>query len=218
MTISAIIFDFDGTILDTEWSQYESVSREFRRHGVEYDLELFRSYVGRADHPHWSELLQGLIGERHDIDEICERRMKAHHDLIEATDIRLGVVDLMNLADRNTLPLAVASSSPLEWVDGHLTRRNLRDRFVTVATRDRVANAKPWPDVFLLAAAELEISPSECLVIEDSTNGVTAAKAAGMTCVAVPNPITVGSDFSHADLVLDSLADFRAEAFGLVPI
>ncbi|MCL4142023.1 UNVERIFIED_CONTAM: hypothetical protein GTU68_057529 [Idotea baltica] len=213
--VSAIIFDFDGTIIDTEWSQYATVQEEFQRHGHEYDLERFRAVVGRGDGKHWSEELQDLMGPLDDIDQIRDRRLKAHHDLIEATEIRPGVVELMAKAEALDRTLAVASSSPSSWVERHLTSRGLIDRFRFVATRDHVENAKPWPDVFLAAAKAIAVDPADCLVIEDSHNGVVAAKAAGMRCVAVPNPVTVDSDFSAADLVLDSLADLPYERFNL---
>ncbi len=215
--VSAIIFDFDGTIIDTEWSQFSTVQDEFRRHGVEYDLEAFRATVGRADGQHWADHLQELIGPRQDIDEIRNRRLKAHHDLIEATEIRPGVVDVMARAEQLGRTLAVASSSPTSWVERHLTDRGLVDRFRFIATRDHVERAKPWPDVFLAAAEGIATDPGQCLVIEDSENGVLAAKAAGMTVVAVPNPVTTESDFSAADLVIDSLADLPYEQFNLAP-
>jgi putative hydrolase of the HAD superfamily len=211
---SAVIFDFDGTIIDTEWSQFVTVQAEFQRHGVEYDLANFRAGAGRADNRHWSDVLQDMIGRRDDIDEITDRRLKAHHELIDASDLRPGVTELMTAADRSGRTLAVASSSPSSWVEGHLTNRGLLDRFRFVATRDHVPRGKPWPDVFLAAAAGIETDPAQCLAIEDSANGVAAAKAAGMQVVAVPNPVTAGSDFSAADLVLDSLAEFPIDLLG----
>lgn len=213
--VSAIIFDFDGTIIDTEWSQFSTVQDEFRAHGHEYDLESFREGVGRADGRHWSDVLQDLTGPRSDIEQIRSRRLKAHHDLIAETEIRPGVIELMTRAERFGRSLAVASSSPISWVERHLTDRGLVDRFQFIATRDLVERAKPWPDVFLAAAEGLQVDPGRCLVIEDSHNGVQAAKAAGMQCVAVPNPVTVTSDLSAADLVLDSLADLPYEQFDL---
>ena len=109
----------------------------------------------------------------------------------------------------------MASSSPSVWVERHLGGRGLLPRFQVVATSDLVERGKPWPDVFLEAATRLAVEPGRCLVIEDSHNGVTAAKAAGMICVAVPNPVTEGTDLSGADLVLDSVADLPWADFGL---
>lgn len=213
--VSAIIFDFDGTIIDTEWSQFATVQEEFKRHGLDYDLDAFRSIVGRADTKHWSDELQDLTGPLHNIEEIRNRRLKAHHDLIAGSEIRPGVVELINRAEQLGRTLAVASSSPTSWVERHLTARGLFDRFRFIATKDHVKRAKPWPDVFLAASEGIETDPGDCLVIEDSYNGVIAAKEAGMTVVAVPNQVTAPSDFSAADLVIDSLADLPYDQFNL---
>lgn len=213
--IAAIIFDFDGTILDTESTQFSTVREEFNRHGHEYELADFQHTIGRADQRHWSEVLQDKTGPLDNIEEIKARRMAAHHELIETSPLRDGVLPLIERAAERAKNLAVASSSPSSWVEGHLAARSLLERFSVVATRDHVAQAKPWPDVFLHAAERLGTDPRACMVIEDSANGVAAAKAAGMFCVAVPNPITSSSDFSGADLILDSLNDLPFARFGL---
>jgi HAD superfamily hydrolase (TIGR01509 family) len=215
LMISAVIFDFDGTIIDTEWSEFTTVQEEFRNHGHEYTLATFLEGVGRADGRHWADVLQEFTGPRDDIEVIMDRRKKAHHKMISDTELRPGVLSLMERAEEQGKALAVASSSPISWVERHLSDRGLIDRFQFIATRDLVERAKPWPDVFLVAAQKLGIDPTECLVIEDSHHGVAAAKAAGMFCVAVPNPVTVASDLSAADLVLDSLSDLPYSDFGL---
>ncbi|MEM9562241.1 MAG: HAD family hydrolase [Actinomycetota bacterium] len=214
-TIDAVVLDFDGTILDTEWSEYVTVRDEFRRHGIDYPLDRHREGVGRGDNRDWLDVLAEAAGPLPDPDEIRSRRRQAHRTLIESSDLRPGVAELLDRSARCGLPLAVASSSPASWVTGHLTRLGLLDRFGTIATGDRVEQAKPWPDVFLLAASELGLEPDRCLAVEDSHNGVTAAKSAGMRCVVVPNRVTAGSDFSAADLVVDSLAELPWADLGL---
>ncbi|MEL6985852.1 MAG: HAD family phosphatase [Actinomycetota bacterium] len=214
-TFDAVILDFDGTIVDTEWSEYQTVRDEYRRLGHDYPLESFQARVGRADGEHWSEGLVRAAGPQEDLEAIVARRRQAHADLIEATEVRAGIVELLDRADRRGTALAVASSSPSFWVEGHLERRGLLPRFQVVATKDLVERGKPWPDVFLAAADRLSIDPGRCLVVEDSPNGVAAAKAAGMTCVAVPNPITEGTDLSSADLVLNSLDELPWPEFDL---
>jgi HAD superfamily hydrolase (TIGR01509 family) len=213
--IAAVILDFDGTIIDTEWSEYVTVQAEFRRHGHDYPLAAFQAGVGRADGRHWSDHLVDVIGPRDDLEQIVARRRRAHHDLIATTEIRPGVLELLDRAERAAKALAVASSSPATWVERHLGQRDLLARFQVIATRDLVERAKPWPDLFLVAAHRLGVDPGQCLVIEDSHHGVTAAKAAGMTCVAVPNPVTEGTDLTAADLVIDSLAELPWSDFGL---
>ena len=99
---------------------------------------------------------------------------------------------------------AVASSSSLGWVEGHLVRLGLREHFTGIRCRDHVKRTKPDPDVYLAALEHLGLRPSEAIAIEDSPHGVSAAKAAGLVCVAVPNEVTRPLDFSHADLVIES--------------
>lgn len=213
--IAAVILDFDGTVLDTEWTEYTTIRGEFERLGHPYPLEAFREGVGRGDNRHWTEHLIELTGPLPDLDHIRSRRRQRNDELNAASALRPGVLDLMERAQRRSLPLAIASSSPASWVEGHLDARHLLGRFDAVATGDRVERTKPWPDVFLEASRLLSVRPDRCLVVEDSHNGVAAAKAAGMICVAVPNPVTEGSDLSGADLVLESLADLPWGDFGL---
>jgi beta-phosphoglucomutase-like phosphatase (HAD superfamily) len=108
--------------------------------------------------------------------------------------------------------LAVASSSSRAWVEPHLERFGLRGRFSVVRTRDDVARTKPAPDLFLAACEGLGVEPAEAVALEDSAHGVTAARAAGLRCVVVPNQLTRLTDLSHADLRIDSLADLRLDA------
>jgi beta-phosphoglucomutase-like phosphatase (HAD superfamily) len=105
----------------------------------------------------------------------------------------------------------VASSSPENWVVGHLTRLGLIEFFEQIVTADDVEKTKPDPALFLLAAEKLGVTPQQAIVFEDSRNGVLAGKRAGMYVVAVPNPLTDGMDFSEADLKLGSLADLSLE-------
>ena len=204
--MDAIIFDFDGLILDTEWPAFVSVAEAFSAHGSEMTLERWQSRVGRGDNAPWTELLEADVGPI-DAGAVVERRQRRNLDLIARNEVMPGVIPTLDTAHALGLATAVASSSPRGWVAGHLTRLGLRDRFVALRTRDDVARAKPWPDVFLAASAALGVVPERCLVFEDSSNGVVAAKEAGMTCVAVPNRVTTVGDFGAADLVVKSLAD-----------
>lgn len=211
----ALVFDFDGTIVDTETAEFESVSAAFASHGVEYTLDEYRSKIGRIDHQPWHELLTERAGPLPDLESVVAGKREHHLGLIAEAELRPGVIDALDRAARADVPVAVASSSPRDWVDHHLAERDLLHRFPVIATGDVVAQAKPWPDVFLLAAELLDVDPTSCLAIEDSHNGLVAAKAAGMRCLVVPNDMTVGLDFSTADWVLESLADFRWDSVGL---
>lgn len=210
MTLQALVFDFDGLILDTETSEYETVAAEFAAHGLELPLELWQQIVGRADNPHWLERLEGELGRAlPDRQVVLERRRAAHRERIAAQAVLDGVVELLDEAVRRGVPVAVASSSPVDWVDPHLERLALRHHFAVVRCRDHVERGKPWPDLYLAAVDAVGASPERSVALEDSHNGSRAAKAAGLWCVVVPNGITAGQDFSHVDLVLPSLAALR---------
>jgi HAD superfamily hydrolase (TIGR01509 family) len=116
-------------------------------------------------------------------------------------------VQQLDAAHERGLKLGVASSSTREWVAGHLARLGVLERFECLRCRDDVANVKPEPDLYLAVLDCLGVPASEAIAIEDSPNGVAAAKRAGMRCVAVPNSITAGLDLSEADLTLASLAE-----------
>jgi HAD superfamily hydrolase (TIGR01509 family) len=207
----ALLFDFDGLILDTETNTYESVCAIFADHGETLDLAWWQSILGNGGHPHWSEMLAQQLGRPVDRAELSARHLDRRVATLHALPVLDGVAELLEAAEAAGVPAAVASSSPADWVEGHLGRLGLRDRFAAVITRDDVAGdrdrTKPAPDLFLLAAAALGVEPAACVVLEDSPNGVAAGRAAGMTVVAVPGPMTAPLDFAAAHLVVASLLD-----------
>ena len=208
MTIEAVIFDFDGVILETETPDFETWRDEFASHGVELDRSLWAGYVGGRPgifDPYGH--LEELVGHPIDRDVVGARRRKHYLSRVESSPVLPGVVDYMTSAKALGLKLGVASSSSREWVEGHLSRRNLMRYVGTIRCRDDVALVKPDPELFLSAAAALGIAPAQCLVIEDSAHGVTAAKRAGMYCVVVPNSMTMDMAVDHADMRLGSLGE-----------
>lgn len=210
---AAILFDFDGTIVDTEWPVFESIRREFHRVGHDLSETEWRSIIGTDTDLDWLGRLRAVLGAAFDEETIEARRRATRDELLELERLRPGVVDTITTARRRGLRLAVASSSPRVWVEAHLRRVELWDRFAAVVTRDDVARAKPAPDLFLAAAAQLSVDAGDCVAIEDSVHGCVAAKAAGARVIAVPNRMTAGGDFSAADLVVESLGDPAVSSF-----
>jgi HAD superfamily hydrolase (TIGR01509 family) len=207
--IRAVVFDFDGLVLDTEVPVYASWCAAFEAHGAppptieEWSVEIGTS--GSIDMHAW---LIDRADRPVDLDVMNEAR-RAHRDELLAREIaRPGVLAWLDQADATGLALAIASSSPADWVDEHLGRLRLRERFAFVVTAGGKLRAKPAPDTYLDACARLGVAPRQALAVEDSPNGIAAAKAAGLHCVAVPNDITQLLDLSAADLRLSSLADF----------
>lgn len=208
--MKALIFDFDGLMVDTEMPVYESWQALYRDHGHELALETYVQCVGSTVQQ-FDPLtaLQDLLGDSVILDREETTRIQ-HAGVRERSFSRNtlpGVRELIAEAQQSGLGLAVASSSPTDWIEPWLERLALREAFDVVRTRDDVSEAKPSPELFLSAAQAIGVHPNEALVLEDSLNGLRAAQAAGMRCVVVPNAVTDGLDFSAATLVLKSLAD-----------
>ncbi len=206
--LQAIVFDFDGTILETEGPDYQSWQEIFDAHGSELTLDVWIQCVGGA--PAGFDpfaILEEQTGVVLDRVSTHQTRRKRVLELIEQQPPMPGVEALIAAAQSAGIGLAVASSSPSVWVEGNLNRLGLRHHFQAVRTADDVERVKPDPTLYRLAAAALGAAPERTLAIEDSRTGMLAAKGAGLHCLVVPNSVTQFSDFSQADLRLASLAD-----------
>jgi len=204
----AVIFDFDGLIMDSEWPAYVAWSEIYQRFGVSLSLKDWVSCVGGYKTGFDPVLyLKEQVGESIDGEALFAEKEARKAALCELEPTLPGVLERIKEASKLGLTLAVASSSDRQWVDSHLIRLGIRDYFFGVITRSDVINAKPAPDLYLKAATTLDVKAESCIAIEDSLNGVNAAKAAGMFCVAVPNRVTRVLDFAAADIRVDSLAN-----------
>jgi HAD superfamily hydrolase (TIGR01509 family) len=210
--IDAYVFDFDGLILDTESSAYHSIAEEFAAVGLEFELATWQRCIGVGWAIDWIDELERRCPTPIDRAAVLERRRARKNELLVGCEVLPGVVQRLEEARAHGLGVAVASSSPRDWVESHLDRFGLLARFDAVLTRDDVERTKPAPDLFLAAAASLGADPTRSIAFEDSHNGCLAAKAAGMVCVVAPNAITASQDFSHADLVVSSLAEVDVAA------
>ena len=210
--LGAVVLDFDGLILDTETSAFVTMQAAFADHGVELTLEAFSALLGRADNRPWVEWLEEEVGSPIEREAVHARRLAAHHALVAEQQVLPGVVEVLDQADDLGIPALVASSSPRYWIDQHLERLGLLDRFAGLFTREDVDRAKPWPDLYLAAVGSVGVEPARAIAFEDSYNGSLAATAAGIFCVAVPSEITGHQDFTHCDLVVASLADVDLRA------
>ena len=205
--IRAIVFDFDGLILDTEEPVYRSWLEVYQAHGEELPFERWVQIVGSTTtgfHPqhHLEERLGRALPK-----EVLDRRIGRRTELVLAQKLLPGVVSQIDQAKAMGLKVGVASSSTAEWVRGHLARLGILEKFDCLRCRDDVAHAKPEPDLYIAVLDCLGVTAAEAFAIEDSPNGVMAAKRAGLRCVAIPNSITAKLDLSGADVVLRSLAE-----------
>ena len=206
MGFSAVLFDFDGVLVDTEWAIYDAWHRTFRDNGHDLPLEIYTRCIG-SDFETWSpkthlEELTGKSFDWHDLDE--RRQQEIHRDLTHAGPMP-GVIEILDLLEQRGIRKAVVSSSSHHWVDGWLAKLGLTDRFDGIVCRGDAPRIKPAPDLYIEAAKRLQYDPADCLVIEDSLNGVKAGKAAGCPVWVVPNRVTACLDFSISDGVFPSL-------------
>ena len=214
MSPEAVVLDFDGLLMDSEWAIYESARAAFEAHGHRLSVEAWATVVGINDENHdgWWEDLCGVAGvdgfARADFDALHEEGPA--REALRAAMLELpllpGAAALVHTLGSAGWPVAVASSSSTGWLERNLDRLGLRAHLGPLVGSDQVGGVgKPAPDVYLRACAEVGADPARSVAIEDSAHGVTAAKAAGMAAVAVPSRLTRHNDFAHADLVVDSL-------------
>jgi HAD superfamily hydrolase (TIGR01509 family) len=211
MPVKALIFDFDGLILDTETPEYLVWKNIYQEHGFELPHEEWSKIVGGyglSDFDaaeYLARLSQGLL----DSASLRARHRSESGAQIQAREILPGVMNLIQEAKGIGLKLAIASSSPHEWVDAHAKRLGIFGYFAVVICADDVGvgRTKPNPDLFLLALDQLQVQRNEAVVFEDSPNGVEAARRAGVFVVAVPNPLTSLLPIKGADLIVNSLSE-----------
>ena len=209
-----LVLDFDGTILDTEESLYRSWAELWHDHGHRLARSDWQQNIGGDDlFDPWAEL-EARTGRP--LDVRLHHRRRRRRDEIQATQApRAGIAHWLDEARALGVPVGVASSSSQEWVEGHLDRLGIRDRFDTLVCRSERVPAKPEPTSYRLACARLGADPARSVAVEDSPNGVAAAVAAELFTVAVPHPLTSDLDLSAADLVVSSLDEVTlAEALG----
>jgi beta-phosphoglucomutase-like phosphatase (HAD superfamily) len=205
--IAAVILDFDGLIVDTETPIFEAWLAAYRRRGQSLGLEEWQHALGTHRGFDPLEHLDVLLGGALDREDVLSEVKEASGEGCDGQPLLPGVEALLRDARALGLGRAVASSSSCGWVDGWLRRHGIRDLLDVVVARDDVRKVKPDPELFLLAASRLGVEPGACLVLEDSPNGMRAALAAGMRCVAVPNALTRSLARPDVDLVLGSLAE-----------
>ncbi len=212
----AVLFDFDGLILDTEWPIYESYERLYQKEGQHLELATYVACIG-SDHANWSPQthLEELTGRSYDWPKINAERQSWIEVEVAKRPIQDGVVELLHQLKGEGKKSAVVSSSNHSWVDRWLAHLGLAGQFDAVVCREDAAAIKPAPDLFLEGARQLACEPAQCLVLEDSLNGVLAANSAGCPVIAVPSRITSVVDFSSADAVVASLLDLRSDTTDL---
>jgi len=214
--LKALIFDFDGLILDTETPEYLTWKNIYQENGFEFPHDEWGKIIGGyglSDFDpaqHLSLLSQGRLDSvplraRHSVESLA---------IVHSQSVMPGVIDCLRDARRLNLKLAIASSSHHAWVDNHAKRLGIFGYFDAILCADDVGagRTKPQPDLFLSALDQLHVRKNEAVIFEDSPNGVKAANRAGVFVVAVPNPVTKKLDFDAPNMKLDSLTNLSVQS------
>lgn len=202
--IRALVFDFDGLIVDTETPLIDAYAAVHATHGVAFDRTLFIRNVGHADY---------MFDPWHGFSPHADRaaleleRRACKDKLMLGQPVLPGIVALLDAARAKQLRVGLASNSEHAWVEPHLRRLGLHDRFEFFACREDVVAPKPEPDLYKLVLNHFGLRGHEAIAFEDSHTGSLAAKRANLHVVAVPNASTAHHDFSPAKLRLNSMAD-----------
>lgn len=208
----AVVFDMDGLLLDTETLWHAAETDLFARHGGEFTWDDKMAVIGTSydfTSAYFADRL-GLPRERGP--ELVAEMIELMHERVRhAVDARPGAVELVaRLRELDGVALGLASNSPRFLVDDALATAGMTDTFEVIVTSDDVEHAKPAPDIYLLVCERLGVSPEQAVALEDSTSGIAAAKAAGLTVIGVPQ--YAETDASAADRVVDSLEDLLEDA------
>jgi HAD superfamily hydrolase (TIGR01509 family) len=212
MTIKGFVFDFDGLIIDTEVPHFKAWQETFNQFGCSLSLEKWWELIGTswAAYDPADDLFEKTNGKI-DRAKIKKQTIARSNALIQEQPLQPGVAAFIRSASQLGLKLAVASSSSADWVNPFLEKFELSNYFEAVYTATDVEFVKPNPALYKLAIDHFSYSPDEVIAFEDSRNGILAAKAAGLYCVAIPNLVTRGMDLSIADRIVDSFEQISAD-------
>ena len=208
MAVRALLFDFDGTIVDSESVDLRSWHEVFEAHGRPLPVERFLLRIGTLNGPDELDELEAALGRAVDRTAVTERRIARERELILLEPLREGIGAYLDDAGTLGLEVAIVSSSTRSWVEGHLVRLGIADGWACICCADGDRErCKPSPALYLEALERLGLGPDEAIAVEDSPNGIAAARAAGIFCVGFPNDVTNALGLSEADVVLESLND-----------
>ncbi|MCI1882764.1 MAG: HAD family hydrolase [Sporolactobacillus sp.] len=203
--IKAIIFDFDGVILDSERIMYVVMLQMFHRYGVDLPLSVWSQAIGTQNGFDSVAFLQKKSGRSIDRSAFYAERDRLFRQLVDKEEVLPGVKSLLDQARVLGLKIGLATSSSGSWTHRHLKRLGIADYFSSIQSSDNVLRVKPDPALYRQSLERLGVEPKEAIAIEDSFNGSLAAKKAGLYCIAVPNAVTKQMPFGHVDGCFKSL-------------
>jgi HAD superfamily hydrolase (TIGR01509 family) len=211
MKLQAIIFDMDGVIIDSEELWFRVGELLLSKYGIDYTDEMRKKIMGMGS-IEIMELIKTTYPIKDSVDELLEQRNRIVLHLLDKTTVPPipNAVDFIQMVSGNGYKIALASSSPQQFIDIVINRFDIARYFSAIISGDRVSRGKPHPDIYRLTARELKVDNTGCLVFEDSPNGVKAAKDAGMKCIGITTNFN-GDELKKADLVVDAYTELPIE-------
>jgi len=208
--IKAFIFDMDGVIIDSEPLHFQTDRMVMKKYGVDISDDELNSFVGVTNPEMWAILIQ-RYNINATVEELLEIQYQYKAQVFGQSELQpiIGIPELIMDLKEKGISVALASSSSRQFIELVLRSLHIYDSFDVIISGEEVTHGKPAPDIFLKAAEELKVAPKECIVLEDSGNGVKAAKAAGMKCIAYFNPNSGIQDISLADYTVNTLENLN---------
>jgi len=212
--LKAVIFDMDGVLIDSEPFHFVVNEKIFANLGINLNEEEYHSFIGTTHKDMWSTLKK-KFNLPQSVPELVNMQVSGNIEYIKNENIEpikiKGVEDLLSGIARENIKIGIASSSPTDVIKLVINKLGINDYFSVITGGEEIEKGKPSPDIFLKAANRLNVNSSDCLVVEDSKNGVLAAKAAGMKCVGYKNPNSGNQDLRKADLIIDNYDSLKVK-------
>jgi len=208
--MKAVIFDMDGVIIDSEPIHLEVDMQTMQNLGCDISVEELEKYVGTTNEYMLTEIKKNYnISES--IEEILSYKLEMTKKKIIQSNLEPieGIRELLSDLKNKNIPTAIASSSPRDFINVVISKFKLQDYFKYIVSGEDVVSGKPSPDIYIETAEKLALSPKDCTVIEDSRNGVLAAKSAGMKCIGFQNINSGNQDLSKADIIIKSITEIK---------
>lgn len=218
--LKAVIFDMDGVLIDSETIHFQANKKVLSDMGRELSYDYYKQFIGATLTKMWEVMkADGMVDADKTIDELNDLSYSATNAILMQNGgypAVEGAPELVRNLKKNGMKLAVASSSMYDRIKVTVSNLGIDDCFDVLVSGEQLKNPKPAPDIFLEAARQLHVSADECIVIEDSGNGVNAAKAADMACIGYINPGSGEQDLSKADYLVESFDGLELPFFEMV--
>lgn len=210
--MQAFIFDMDGVIIDSEPLHIAVEIETVRHFGGTISEKQLAKYMGMTNAEMWGKVRQEC-GLTHPVEEIISYQLTRKINALREIDMEPieGIRELIHSLKHHKVKRAIASSSPMSFIQEVVQKFNIAQEFDLIMSGEEVNKGKPAPDIYLEAAKRLGVNPVQCVVLEDSRNGVRAAKSAGMKCIGYMNPNSGNQDLSEADLIVTSIRDIKVQ-------